>query len=240
MGFAVDADLAFGHRLQQGRLGLGRRPVDLVGHQQVGENRARTELEAARLHVVDRRAEQIGRQQIGRELHPREAQPQRRGERPRDQCLAHAGQIFDQHVTARQHGGQDQRERGALPDHHAFDLVEHRLAVGRRGRGRHRHRRSIRRRISSRVADPGPGSRLPVREMLLGSTQRHSSSPKTMRPVAFNAVGSLAAGSPGCELRRASFGRRCRSQSARVESAHRIVDSVRDLPALQRFRRRRR
>ena len=37
--FALDADLAFLHGLQQRRLGLGRRAVDLVGQQQVGEDR---------------------------------------------------------------------------------------------------------------------------------------------------------------------------------------------------------
>ena len=103
VGDAVDADLTLGHRLQQRRLGLGRRAVDLVGQQQIGEDRPGPELEPARLHVVDGRAEQVGGQQVGRELHPLEVQAQRRGERPRDQRLAEAGQILDEDVPAGQH-----------------------------------------------------------------------------------------------------------------------------------------
>jgi hypothetical protein len=97
--------------------------------------------------------EPSGRRAAGRgELDAGEPQAQRRGERPGDQRLAHPRQVLDQHMAAREHGGQDQRQRGALTDDRPLDLVEHRLAPGGRGRGRHRHRNSIRRRISSRVA----------------------------------------------------------------------------------------
>ena len=43
---AVGGDLALLHRLEERRLGLGRRAVDLVGEQRVGEDRALAELEA--------------------------------------------------------------------------------------------------------------------------------------------------------------------------------------------------
>ena len=136
VGDTVDAHLPFGHRLQQRRLGLGRCPVDLVGEKQVGEDRSAAEFETARLHVVDRRAEQVGRQQVRRELHSREVKAQRRGEGPGDQRLAKAGQVLDQHVAAREHGRENQHERTALADHHPPYLVEHRLAVrGRRRSG---------------------------------------------------------------------------------------------------------
>ena len=42
-GRAVGGDLALLHRLEQGGLGSCRRPVQLVGHQHVGEDRARAE-----------------------------------------------------------------------------------------------------------------------------------------------------------------------------------------------------
>ena len=38
---AADGDLPLLHGLEQGRLGLGRGPVDLVGQDDVGEDRAR-------------------------------------------------------------------------------------------------------------------------------------------------------------------------------------------------------
>ena len=40
VGAAADADLALGHRLEQRRLHLRRRPVDLVGEHEVGEDRS--------------------------------------------------------------------------------------------------------------------------------------------------------------------------------------------------------
>ncbi|COW21083.1 Uncharacterised protein [Mycobacterium tuberculosis] len=140
MGLAIDAHLALGHCLQQCRLRLRRRPVDLVGEQQVGENRPGPEFETTGLHVIDGRAEQIGRQQIRRELHSGEIEPQRGGEGSRDQRLAEAGEIFDEHVATGEHGGEDECQCRALPHHHTFDFVEHRLAVGGGRRGRHNHR----------------------------------------------------------------------------------------------------
>ena len=41
VALAADGDLPLLHRLEQGRLGLGRRAVDLVGQDDVGEDRAR-------------------------------------------------------------------------------------------------------------------------------------------------------------------------------------------------------
>ena len=44
---AADGDLALLHRFEQGGLRLGRRAVDLVGQDDVGEDRAVQELEHA-------------------------------------------------------------------------------------------------------------------------------------------------------------------------------------------------
>ena len=68
MDLAVDADLPFLHRLQQGRLGLGRGAVDLVGQQQVAEDRPGRELEDERLRIENVHAHDVGRHQVGREL----------------------------------------------------------------------------------------------------------------------------------------------------------------------------
>ena len=53
IGGAVDRHLALFHALQQSGLGFRRRPVDLVRDDDVGENRARPELELSGLPVVD-------------------------------------------------------------------------------------------------------------------------------------------------------------------------------------------
>ena len=51
---AVDGDVALGHRLEQRRLRLRRRAVDLVGEEDVGEDRAGPEDELAGLAVEHR------------------------------------------------------------------------------------------------------------------------------------------------------------------------------------------
>ncbi len=53
VALAVDGDVAFLHHLEHRRLRLRRRPVDLVGEDDVGEDRAGTELERAVGLVVD-------------------------------------------------------------------------------------------------------------------------------------------------------------------------------------------
>ena len=60
-GLAADRDLALLHHFEQRALHLGRRAVDLVGQQQVGEDRAERGVELAGLLVVDPRADQVGR-----------------------------------------------------------------------------------------------------------------------------------------------------------------------------------
>lgn len=45
IGGAVHRDLVFLHALKESRLGLGRRPVDLIPNNDIGENSARPELE---------------------------------------------------------------------------------------------------------------------------------------------------------------------------------------------------
>ena len=91
------------HRLEQRALRLGRRAVDLVGEDDVGEDGPLAELEdlAAALRVVDdRRAEDVGRHEVGRELDARERERQRLGERPHEHRLAEPGHALEQRVAA--------------------------------------------------------------------------------------------------------------------------------------------
>ena len=72
------------HRFQQGALHLGACAVDLVGQQQVREDRALVDPEIAGPLVEDLRAEDVGGEQVDRELDPGEVQVDRLGEH-RDQ-----------------------------------------------------------------------------------------------------------------------------------------------------------
>jgi hypothetical protein len=71
----IDAYLQLGHRFQQCCLGLRRGPVDLVGQQQVGEDRAGPEHQLAAALVVQRSSGHVGREQIRGELDAGEVQP---------------------------------------------------------------------------------------------------------------------------------------------------------------------
>ena len=125
VGLAVDGDLALLHRLEQGGLGLGRGPVDLVGEQQPGEDRPAPEVELAAALVVDERAGEVGRQQVRRELDPREADARHLCEGACDQRLGEARKVLDQHMTVGKQPEQDELERLALAHDRALDLVEH-------------------------------------------------------------------------------------------------------------------
>ena len=71
-----DRHLALLHRLQQRRLRLRWGAVDLVGEEEVGEDRARPELEVGDPLVEDRGAGDVGRHQVGGELDALERQRQ--------------------------------------------------------------------------------------------------------------------------------------------------------------------
>ena len=68
----ADGHLVLLHDLEQRRLDLGGGAVDLVGEQEVGEDRPELGLELAGAASKDARANQVGRDQVGRELDPPE------------------------------------------------------------------------------------------------------------------------------------------------------------------------
>ena len=68
MGLAVNRDLAAVHHLEQRRLGLRSGAVDLVGQDDVGEDRPRLEDEFPHVLVVDGHPGDIAGQQVAGEL----------------------------------------------------------------------------------------------------------------------------------------------------------------------------
>jgi hypothetical protein len=132
--FAGDGDLAFLHHLEQRALHLGRRAVDFVGQQQVGEHRAQRGAELAGLLVVDARAHQVGRHQVGRELDALELAAHGVGQRLDGERLGQARHAFHQQVALGEHGDHHAFEEAVLPHDHALDLVEDLLHQLRRWR----------------------------------------------------------------------------------------------------------
>ena len=111
---AVDADLAFVHGFEQRRLRLRRGAIDLVGQQEIGEDRSRLELEGFRMGVIDGDAEHVAGKHVAGELQPVEAAGDGARQRLRQRGLADAGHIFDEQMAARQQADHGQ------PDHFRF------------------------------------------------------------------------------------------------------------------------
>src|SRR6266513_642377 len=122
VGGAVDRHLFLLHRFQQCRWGLGRCAVDLIGEQDLREDRTLAELELLRRRAVDVHASDIRREQVRRELQTLEAATQRAGERLRQHRLAHAGHVFDQDVAAAQQRNHAQFDLRRFTDEHTADV----------------------------------------------------------------------------------------------------------------------
>ena len=122
IGGAVDGHLAFVHRLKKRRLRLGRGAVDLVGQQDVGEDRALGQAELARLEIVEVHAQHVPRHQVGGELHATEIERYNPGQAACQQGLGGARRAFQQAVTAGENRGQQHVDQGFLPLHDLADL----------------------------------------------------------------------------------------------------------------------
>jgi hypothetical protein len=91
-----------GHGLEQGGLHLGRRPVHLVGQQQVVEHRAGLELERAVLGAENLGAGDVARQQVGSELDAVKVAVHGVGQLFHRAGLGETGSAFHQQVAAAQ------------------------------------------------------------------------------------------------------------------------------------------
>ena len=131
VGVGVHGDLGLVHGLQQRRLRFRRGAVDLVGQDDVGEDRAGLELELLLDLVEDADAHHVAGQHVRSELDALEGAVERMRQGLRQRGLAHAGHVFDQQMAARQQGDQRQLDGFVLAANHAR---EWRLAIGRSGK----------------------------------------------------------------------------------------------------------
>jgi hypothetical protein len=136
------------HRLQQARLGLRRRPVDLVREDEVREDRAGLEAEDPLAVLLDEdvRAGDVGRHQVGGELDPVERAVDDVGDRPDEHRLAEPGHALKQDVAVGEEAGHRLPDELALADDHPTDLVLDRS-------------RPLRERLGCQAIGRGPGGR---------------------------------------------------------------------------------
>jgi hypothetical protein len=126
---AGGGDLMLLHGLEQGCLCLGRRPVDLVRENDVGEDRAGDEGQLAALGGVleDFRARDVRRHEVGRELHALELQVENLRERFDEQGFGQTGCAGDQAMTAGKESDENLLHDLTLADD---DLAEFLLNLG--------------------------------------------------------------------------------------------------------------
>ena len=145
VGLAPDRDLTLLHRFQQRALHFGGGAVDLVGQDEVGEDRPQRNLELTELLVVDAGADNVGGHQIGRELDALELATDRLRQRLDGHRLGQTRHTFDEQVTAREQRDDHALEQRVLSNDDALHLIENLLerhvVVGRlvhgSSRGRH-------------------------------------------------------------------------------------------------------
>ncbi len=99
-GGAAGGDLALGHRLEEGGLDLGGRAVDLVDEDEVVEERAGEEVEAALVGAEDLGAGHVGGHQVGRALDAGEVGVEAGGQGLDGAGLGEAGRALDEQVPA--------------------------------------------------------------------------------------------------------------------------------------------
>ncbi len=120
----ADRDLPLLHHLEQRRLHLRRRAVDLVGEQEVAEDRTELGVERLLPGPVDAGADEVRRHEVGRELDPLERAAEHVRRRLDRQRLREAGHALDQQMPAREEAHEHALEHLVLPGDHPPDLVE--------------------------------------------------------------------------------------------------------------------
>ena len=100
MRLPSDRDLPLLHRLEQRALHLRGRPVDLVGQDEVREDRPERDLELAELLVEDPRPDDVRGDEVGRELDALELSADRLRERLHRHRLREPGNALDEEVPA--------------------------------------------------------------------------------------------------------------------------------------------
>jgi hypothetical protein len=122
IGMLADGDRVLLHGLEQRRLHLGRRAVDLIGQDDVREDRAALGLELLILGIVDERADQVRGQEVRGELDAPERRVDRPGERAHGERLGEAGHALHEHVAVGEQADEQALDHRLLTHDDVADL----------------------------------------------------------------------------------------------------------------------
>src|SRR5665213_690889 len=98
-GFTVERNLMFAHRFEKGRLRSRRGAVNLVGQDDLGEQRPRLEDKGAGGLIVNADAKKIARQQVGRKLNAMKRASQTASERLGQERLTNAWRVLNEQMA---------------------------------------------------------------------------------------------------------------------------------------------
>ena len=112
------------HDLEERRLHLRGRAVDLVGEQEVAEDGSELRLERPLIGPVDARADEVGGHEVGRELHAREGAAEHAGRGLDRERLREPGHALDQEVPLREETDEHPLQHLILAGDDAPDLEE--------------------------------------------------------------------------------------------------------------------
>ncbi len=133
VGRAAEAHLPLGHDLEQRRLHLGRRAVDLVDQHEVGEDGAELDVEGLARGAVDAGAQDVARHQVGGELQAYRGAADDGRERLDRERLGDPGHALEQAVPACEQGHGHPLHHAVLAHDHLLDLEQRALEHRPRG-----------------------------------------------------------------------------------------------------------
>ena len=119
----TDRDLMLLHRLEERALHLRGGTVDLVGEDDLCEDRPLAGGEATVAGAVDHRADQVGGQEVGRELDAPEVRRDGLRQRLHGERLGEARHPLEEDVASGQETDQQAVDQVALADDHRADLL---------------------------------------------------------------------------------------------------------------------
>src|SRR6476646_5757953 len=100
MRYTLNSHLSFRHGFQQSRLSLRRGAVDLVGEDNIRENRTGFPFENSTVLLINRQADHIRRKQVGGELDTLESAIQCASQSVSERGFTDTRNVFDQKMTA--------------------------------------------------------------------------------------------------------------------------------------------
>lgn len=123
MGFIVERNLSFAHRLQKTALCFRRRPIDFIGKYDVGENWTRHKFKGLFLTIKYRHPHDIGRKEIARELNALERTVERSRKAMRQRRFSDPRDIFEKKMSARQERDQTHFDHMRFALNHPRNIV---------------------------------------------------------------------------------------------------------------------